>query len=206
LKAPGDMPDRTDAGLSLQEAIRTPQFWTIFFINLAVVFCLLSIMVHIVPHAQDIGASAAKAAGVLATIGGVSMVGRLASGIFVDRIGTKKTMMLCFFLLIAALLWLQLAEKVWMLYLFAAIYGLTHGGFFTVISPIVAEFFGIYAHGALFGIVVFSGTVGGSVGPFVTGYIFDISAGYGPAFWLFTLTSVLGLMMLISLRPIDRKA
>ena len=30
-----------------------------------------------------------------------------------------------------------------MLYLFAVVYGLAHGGFFTVISPIVAELFGI---------------------------------------------------------------
>ena len=204
-KTPGDKPGSTDKDLSLREALRTRQFWTICFANLTAVFCLLSILVHIVPHAQDLGASAPKAAGVLATIGGVSMVGRFVSGVAVDRIGSKVTMMICFVLLIGGLLWLQVARELWMLYLFAVIYGIAHGGFFTAISPIVAEFFGITNHGVLFGIVVFNGTIGGSFGPFLAGYIFDITSGYGPAFWLFTLTSVLGLVMIILLKPISSR-
>ena len=204
-KTPGDKPYSIDNDLSLHEALRTRQFWTICFANLTAVFCLMSIMVHIVPHAQDLGASAPKAAGVLATIGGVSMVGRFVSGVAVDRIGSKVIMIICFILLISGLLWLQVARELWMLYLFAVIYGISHGGLFTAISPIVAEYFGITSHGVLFGIVVFSGTLGGSFGPFLTGYIFDITSGYGPAFWLFTLTSVLGLVMIILLKPISSR-
>jgi len=60
----------------------------------------------------------------------------------------------------------------------------THGGYFTIMSPIVAEFFGLNAHGVLFGIVAFSGTIGGAIGPILAGYIFDVTAGYGLAFWL----------------------
>jgi MFS family permease len=75
-------------------------------------------------------------------------------------------MLFCFILLIAALLWLQVAEALWMLFFFAAIYGVAHGGFFTPFSPVVAEFFGIKSHGALFGIAMFSGTFGGAIGPF----------------------------------------
>jgi MFS family permease len=142
-------------GLSLGEAIRTRQFWTICAADLAVVFCLMLVMVHIVPFAIDIEVSPTKAAGVLSTIGGVSMVGRFFSGLTIDRVGSKRVMIFCFFLLIVALLWLLLAKALWMIYLFAAIYGIAHGGFFTTVSPIVAEFFGIKAHGALFGIAMF---------------------------------------------------
>ena len=92
-----------------------------------------------------------------------------------------------------------------MLYVFATVYGVAHGAFFTAISPIVAEFFGIRSHGALFGIVAFSGTVGGALGPFVMGYIFDVTAGYSLAFWLCVLMSVLGLAMIVSLKPIKEK-
>jgi len=112
-------------------------------------------------------------------------------------------MILCFILLIAGLLWLQMAKELWMLYLFAVIYGLAHGGYFTTISPIVAEFFGISAHGVLLGIVVFSGTVGGAIGPILAGYIFDVTAGYSPAFWLGTLMSALGLVLILLLKPIE---
>jgi MFS family permease len=91
-----------------------------------------------------------------------------------------------------------------MLYLFAAVYGFTHGGFFTVISPIVAEYFGLRSHGLLFGIAVFAGTVGGFIGPyFFSGYIFDITASYRLAFWgcIFAAAIGLGLIPLPETAP-----
>ena len=197
-----DKPDGGAEGYSLSEALHTRQFWTICGVSVAIIFCLMSIMVHIVPHAQDIRISATSAASVLAVIGGVSMAGRFFTGIAIDRIGSKMAMICCFGLLIIALLWLQTAQELWMLYLFAIIYGVAHGGFFTAISPIVAEFFGIRSHGVLFGIIAFSGTVGGAMGPVVTGYIFDVTAGYSLAFWLCTLMSVFGLALIVSLKPI----
>jgi MFS family permease len=158
-------------------------------------------MMHIVPHAMDIGISSIKAAGIISTIGGVSMVGRLVIGIAIDRIGNKKSMTICFLILIASLLWLQMASELWMLYLFAAVYGLAHGGFFTVISPIVAEFFGIGSHGVLFGVVGFSGTIGGAIGPFLAGHIFDITSSYQLVFFILTGVSVTGLILISLLRP-----
>jgi MFS family permease len=201
--ASGGKPLVAGGGLSLSQTLHTQQFWTICGVSLAIVFCMMSIMVHIVPHARDIGISATRAAGVLSTIGGVSMAGRFITGIAVDRIGSKRAMMVCFVLLIAGLLWLQMAKEMWMLYLFAVIYGIAHGGYFTTISPIVAEFFGIIAHGVLFGIIAFSGTVGGAIGPILAGYIFDVTARYSAAFWLCTLMSALGLALLLSLKPVE---
>jgi MFS family permease len=201
----GGKPSFAGGGFSLSETLNTRQFWTICAVNLSIIFCLMIVMVHIVPHAQDIGVSATRAASVLSTIGGVSMAGRFITGIAIDRIGSKKAMIVCFILLIAGLLWLQTAKELWMLYLFAVIYGTAHGGYFTTISPIVAEFFGIRAHGVLFGIVSFSGTVGGAIGPILAGYIFDVTAGYSPAFWLCTLMSSLGLVLLLLLKPIGER-
>ncbi len=194
-----------DVGFSLREAVHTRQFGMICGINLFSVFCLLIIMVHIVPYIQDMKFSALRAASVLSAIGGVSILGRFITGFAIDRIGSKRVIIICFILLMVSLLWLQIANDLWMFYLFAIIYGTTHGGFFTAISPIVAEFFGMSAHGVIFGIVAFSGTVGGAIGPFIAGYIFDITAGYSIAFWLCTLVSTLGLVLIVLLKPIKKK-
>ena len=202
-ETPCEEPGSAGENLSLRETLRTRQFRIICAVNLMVVFCLMIIMVHIVPHAQDLGASATKAASVIATIGGVSMAGRFITGIAIDRFGSRRVMIVCFILLITGLLWLQVATKIWMLFLFAVIYGIAHGGFFTAISPIVAEFFGITAHGVLFGIVAFGGTVGGAIGPILAGYIFDVTAGYGPALWICTVISAFGLLLISLLKPIQ---
>lgn len=193
-----------DKSLSLGQAIHTIQFWILCIVNFSVVFCLLIVLVHIVPFARDLHISSAKAAGVISTIGGVSMVGRFATGIFIDRFDSRKATIICFILLISTLLWLQITNNLWMIYVFAAFYGLAHGGFFTAISPIVAEYFGIRSHGVLFGLIVFSGCLGGSVGPILAGYIFDTTGGYSPAFWLSTLVALTGLGFIIFLKPVKK--
>lgn len=192
--------------MTSSDAIRSSQFWIIFFANLSVCFTLLSIMVHIVPHAIDIGLSPTVAASILSIIGGISMVGRFFIGHTIDRIGNRRSMIICFILLIIVLFWLQISKKLWMLYLFAAVYGFAHGGFFTVISPIVAEYFGIRSHGLLFGIVAFSGAVGGFIGPIFTGSIFDLTGNYGIAFWGCLCAGVMGLVLILFLRPFPLKA
>jgi MFS family permease len=169
---------------------------------LAIVYCLLTVMVHIAPYAREMNVSPTRAAGVLSTIGGVSMAGRFISGIAIDRVGSKKIIIFCFILLIAVLLWLQIATELWMLYLFAVVYGLAHGGFFTSFSPIVAEFFGIKSHGTLFGITMFFGAFGGALGPFMAGYVFDITGAYAGAIWICTVIAILGFVLVTLLKPV----
>jgi nitrate/nitrite transporter NarK len=89
-----------------------------------------------------------------------------------------------------------------MFYLFAVVYGFAHGGLFTVISPIVAEYFGIRSHGFLFGVAAFAGTVGGFIGPIFAGSLFDITGSYGTAFWGYLVVAVIGLGLIFYLKPI----
>ena len=189
--------------LPLGQVLRTFQLWTICLMNLFLVFCLMIVMMHIVPHARDLGIPPLKAAGVLSTIGAVSMLGRFAGGMAIDRRGSKAVMAASFFLLLVGLVWLQVADQTWMLYAFAVIYGLAHGGFFTAISPIVAEWFGIQFHGTLFGLVVFFGTSGGALGPLLAGHLFDLSGSYQSTFRIITIMALIAWGLLVSLRPLQ---
>jgi MFS family permease len=196
LAAPLDIP--------LSSALRTVQLWTICLMNLFLVFCLLIVMMHIVPHARDLGVAPLKAAGVLSTIGAISMLGRFCGGMVIDRRSSGTVMAVSFFLLLASLVWLQFSDRTWMLYAFAVVYGLAHGGFFTAISPIVAEFFGIRFHGTLFGIVVFFGTAGGAIGPLMAGYLFDLSGSYQSTFRIITVMALVSCALFFSLKPFKK--
>jgi len=192
-------------GLSLREATHTRQFWMICAVFLTVFFCANTIVMHIAPHAIDIGISAINAASIISIIGGASMVGRLVMGSASDRIGNKLAMIICFLILAAALLWLQSAKELWTLYLFAAIYGLAHGGFFALISPTVAGLFGLSSHGAILGIVFFSGSIGGAIGPVLAGYLFDIKGSYQLGFLIPVVLSAIGLILVLLLKPTRRE-
>jgi MFS family permease len=78
--------------------------------------------------------------------------------------------------------------------------GLLHRHF-----PLVAEWFGIQSHGALFGIVVCFGTTGGSVGPLLAGHLFDLSGSYQPTFRIVTAMALIAWGMLLFLRPVKSR-
>lgn len=194
-----------ESSLPLSRALRNVQLWTICLANLCLVFCLMIIMLHIVPHARDLGFSSMQAASVLSMIGAVSMLGRFVSGLVIDRLGSKSVMGGGIVLLIISLGWLQFAHQPWMLYFFAIVYGLAHGCLFTAISPLVAEWFGIQSHGTLFGIVVCFGTTGGSVGPLLAGHLFDLTGSYQLTFRIVTAMALVAFGMLLFLRPVKNR-
>jgi len=193
-----------EKGLSLKDAIATRQFWSICLISLLVVLCTYTILMHIVPHAIDKGVPSAKAATVLATLGGVSIIGRLVMGATSDRIGTRKALMLSISFILGAMCYLNWASALWMLYIFAVFQGLGHGGFYALISPTVAEYFGTRSHGVLLGVVIFSTTIGGAFGPFLAGFLFDVTHTYRVVFLGLAGTSLGALVLAATLRPMAR--
>ncbi len=211
----GQLPDGNSAGadgsaaaspnrsIPLKKAVRKGSFWILCVAEFTIFFCLLTMIVHIVPHATDLGLPPGTAAGVLATIGGVSMLGRISMGTANDKIGGKRSLIICFIILLCGLFWLQIADKAWMLFLFAAVYGFSHGGFFTVMSPTVAEFFGTGSHGLLFGLILFGGTIGGAVGPVLAGRMFDVTGSYQGVFWVLTGLALSGLILILMLGPLQ---
>ena len=130
------------------------------------------------------------------------MLGRIVMGTANDRIGGKRSLVICFIVLLSGLVLLQAAGKAWMLFLFAAIYGFAHGGFFTVVSPTVAELFDTGSHGLLFGIILFCGTIGGAIGPLLAGWIFDLTGSYSILFLVLTGVTLLGFILILFLRPL----
>ena len=182
-------------------AIRSPLYWILCCSQAIVFACLITITIHIVPHATDIGAPRATAAAVISAIGGISVLGRLAVGGAIDRIGGRRALIACYAALIASLLWLQFATETWMLFVFAAVYGTAHGGFFTAMSPTVAEFFGTRVHGALFGTVLMFGSIGGAIGPLAAGAMFDATGSYRIAFGVLLGLAVAGLVLVRRLPP-----
>ncbi|MFC2003075.1 MFS transporter [Chloroflexota bacterium] len=191
--------------VSFKKAVGTWQFWTVCGMFFCLGFCLYSIMVHIAPHATDLGISAANAANTLAIIGILSIVGKIGMGYVIDRIGSRKVWIIGFISMSIALFLLLGAIDIWMLYTFAAIFGFAYGACVAGEAPIVAELFGLVSHGVILGLATFSFTVGAALGPFQAGYIFDLTSSYQTAFLIFGVVAVLGLLLTAILKPISDK-
>lgn len=190
---------KPQVGLTYSEARSGPIFWRLCVVQFLFFPILTTIPFHIVAHGMDMGLTRELAAVLLSISGGASIAGRLVVGTFTDRIGGRNAYVLCFIPLIAALIGLLFIDLPWMLYAVIGIYGFAHGGLFTVVSPTVAEFFGMRAHGAIFGVVLFSGTVGGGIGPILAGWIFDTTGSYVIAFGTLAGFAAAALVLVLSL-------
>ncbi|MFC1951726.1 MFS transporter [Chloroflexota bacterium] len=190
---------------SLREAIGTRQFWLFSAVCFLLIFCMQVALVHIAPHAIELGISATIAATTVSTIGGASILGRIGMGSISDRLGCKSTFIVAISLLIVSLVLLQFAKEAWLFYIFATLYGIAHGAIFTLISPMLAELFGLRSLGAILGVVFFIGTTGGALGPVLSGRIFDVTGSYQLSFLICLALSIIAIVLISFLRPISNE-
>jgi len=188
-------------GMSVKETIRTHQFWMVMVIFACVGYCTFVVSIHLVPHITDLGISASIAANVLATTGGVHIVGGIILGMVADRIGNQKVIIISFAFIAAALFWLIPITTVLFFFIFAVVYSLGIGGGTAMESTITADLFGVKSHGVIIGIVSFGFTIGGAIGPLATGYLFDMTGNYNIAFVVAGSLGVLGIILTAILRP-----
>jgi MFS family permease len=188
-------------GLSFREAIYTRQFWVVFFMFFCLGFCTFAIIVHVAPHAIELRIPAVVAAAILATIGGLGMIGRVVMGRAADIFGSKRAFIIGFMLMSAALLGLIPVKMVWLVFVLAGLFGFANGTCVASQSPLVALLFGLSSHGVILGFLSFGFTSGGAFGPWLSGIIFDIAGSYQLAFLMCAAVSLTGLVLTLFLKP-----
>ncbi len=191
-----------ESGLSLKQASRTWQFWSAVAIYFTVLFCTYTVQVHVAAYASGLGFSVAASAAFLSIIGGSSIVGRFGMGAVGDKLGIRRTYVFSAVVLCLSLVALMLVRQPWMLYAIIPFYGFAHGSTYSLISPLVAKLFGTRSQGAIYGVVIFGGTVGGAGGPLLAGEIFDRTASYTTAFLILAIAAGVGTVLLALLKPI----
>jgi len=183
-----DIPAHT-AGTSFRDTVKTGKFWMLCIAWLFYGFFFQVGIVHIVPYATDIGMSAIAGATILTTIGIVGVFGRISLGFSADKFGIKKMVFLSFGIMAMVFLGLAASSTVWMLYIFAAVFG-WFAGIGILLAPLVAEDYGFKAIGVITGVIAFSNSIGNAISPIWAGYIFDTSGSYQIAF---TFCGILGI-------------
>ena len=191
-------------GLSLREAVRTSQFWWVNLLSFCDLFLINVIVVHIVIHAIDMQIPATRAASVLSLAAGVSIPGRIFMGGIADRIGNRPAMMICLAMSVVAFLLLIFARGMEMLYLFAVLYGMGLWATGALLSPLIAELFGLKSHATLYSFTVFSSAIGSAAGPVLAGTLFDATGEYYWAFILCLVVSLIAILSVWRLYPIPK--
>jgi len=149
------------------------------------------ISVHLAVYGIDLGFSPAGAAMAVGLIGGGSIFGKILMGLLSDRIGPRKVMGINLILQGVCIFGLISSRSTFPFYLFSALFGFGYGGTGPQIPLVVAQFFGLPSLGAILGVMILSGQIGGAIGPLLAGKIFDLTRSY---FWGFLTGGVCVLM------------
>jgi MFS family permease len=186
-------------GNSLPQVIRNWPFWCFSLVLFCGCFSQQDMIVHIVPHATDIGISPASAALVLTIICAANILGTYFTGLAADKISSRLSLIITMAILTISSLVLIFATSLWGLFIFAILFGIAWGGTSTLRSTMIVELFGLSSHGSITGAVFFISVLGGTIGPLLTGYIFDVSGHYEAAFIVISILSLSGLILSLAL-------
>jgi MFS family permease len=166
----------------IKSILKTRAFLLFCLMFLCVGICVQTVIAHIVPYSLSRGLSPMLAAAVLSAVTGTSMVGRITLGMASDRLGRRKALIFCAFLEGVLLLWLIGASTAQALFLFGVLFGYFYGGHAPQLPALVGEAFGRENMGSLLGVATLFWGVGSAMGPFIAGYLLDLSGSYGWGF------------------------
>jgi MFS family permease len=176
-----------EADWTVRQALRTRQFWALGLAQVLIPLGVFPVSVHQVAYLTDLGFSRVLAAGVLGYMGVMSSCGRLLFGALSDRLGRfgGVTLSVIFSQLgILALLMLDGASLMWPLYLYAVCFGLGYGARGPIISAIAADRFPGRSFATIFGFISIGHGLGGALGPWYSGAMYDRLGSYDLAFAL----------------------
>jgi MFS family permease len=186
--------------VSILQILRTRNFWVLLSIWLLMAFSGFFMMTHIIPHAVDLGSSSMESATILSISGIAMTVGRLTGGIITDKLNAKAVAIISSLLQAVVFLYLIWIQELWMLYFFGLIHGLTMGAFGTTITVIISRIFNLAGIGKVLGVLEIGIYIGGAIGPFLGGLIFDTSGSYSIAFLVMTAVILMRVIMVILIK------
>jgi len=192
--------------VSVQEALGKREFWLLYSLWIASTVVRTIYGQHIVLFGMRLGIPSVLAAIALGVMGVSSIIGRLAAGLLMDGIGMSRSLVLCYVINVASTVLLLIVTNELSLYLFAMIFGFALGVRITLEVPMTTRFFGLAHLGMILGILETAFGIGGFIGPYLAGYVFDLTGRYLEVFLFCILLSATSLAITMGLARQDSKS
>jgi MFS family permease len=172
-----------------------PAFWALFFAYLCTPLAVFPVVTHQVAFAVDHGYARMFVAGIFGLTGFMSIVGRIVFGFAADRIGRALSATIsygCTAVGTLALLTIEATPTAAALYVYAVLFGLGFGARGPIITAIAAQIFPGRRFGVIYGFLSVGNGLGGALGPWFAGALFDVTGSYRVPFLIATGFCVAG--------------
>lgn len=169
---------------TMREATKTPSFWffvaSSFFTSLAI----QSTLIHQVAAVVEKGFSASRGAFFFGLAGIIGSAGKVCFGYLSDRLGREPAFALGMASAIIGVLSLVFLSPQWpsLLYVYAILFGLGYGSIAPIFPARSADLFLGPDFGKIVGVFSLLGGMGGAVGVWLSGKIYDHTGSYVTSF------------------------
>jgi len=164
------------SGGHVRRVMRTREFKTLSVAFGLMSMALLGAFAFVIKFAEDDGISPSRAALLMSVVGASSILGRLLLTAVAGRLGSVRLLQIALAAQpLAYFFWVIANGRYHLLVIFAALLGLTYGGFVALSGDVVAFYFGLKGIGAVTGMLFLYSGFGSLVGPPIVGFLADLS-------------------------------
>jgi MFS family permease len=187
---------------SFADALADRRLWLLSAAWLSMGLVFMTVTVHSVPFARDLGLSLDRASLVLTGYGLGASLGRLAGGVAADGIGAWATLRICVLAQAFALALLVAAPPAWAVAPVLVLFGIGAAGADSAFVKSVPEVFGLGALAMIISVLSFGWRLGAGIGPAGAGFLYDLTRSYTIPFVLcLMLLGVLIVLFSLGTRP-----
>ena len=178
------------AGMSVAQALRSPQFLVLGLTFFACCAAHSGPIFHMVSYAILCGVPAMAAVSVYSVEGLSGLGGRLLLGLLADKYGAKPVLIAGLLVQAVAIATYVFVNRLGEFYALAVVFGTAYGGVMPLYAVLAREYFGQRIMGTLFGAATMLSSIGMALGPLAGGWLFDTFDTYT---WLFAGSSAVAL-------------
>ena len=167
-------------GHGVANALRGRVFWIIAATVCLYAFSLNSVIAHLSPLLTDRGVSTQGAAYAISIIGATGLIGRVLTGMFLDRFFGPRVSQLMLTLTVIGIVLLSFAHTLIIGLIAASLIGFSMGSEGDITPYLLSRYFGLKRLSTLYALTWTAYAVGGAMGPLVVGRVFDSLGSYRP--------------------------
>ncbi|MGY3636831.1 MFS transporter [Bradyrhizobium sp. Lot33] len=186
-------------GMTLGQALHNYRFW---FLAVAIMFVAAAVngtIAHIVPILRDRGIDAGAATTAVAVAGPSLIVGRVLSGLALDRFYGPYVCAFCFLVPLVGIAILGCGATGSLAILAAVLLGLGLGAEGDIMAYLTSRYFGMAHYGVIYGCVLALFTLGSGTGPWIMAHAFDAGGNYTTGLAGLSAALVAAIVLVLSL-------
>jgi sugar phosphate permease len=201
----GSQRDLRLEGLTLAEAMRTRSFWAIGLSGMLTFYSILALYNHLFLHMRGLGYEPVKAGFALSLLAMLALTGKLITGALADRLDRRVVFVGSLVVMLAGLVGLATLKPSVVLPSIAVI-GLGWGGVYTLYNVLSVTNFGLKSAGRINGMISTLESLGGGLGIWLTGALYDHYGSYQVAFSIMVACVFTGMLLGTQIRNEVNKA